>query len=86
MAHLTPPPHMSASLCGEICITPPQMCMQRKRAEPLFWLSDAVFHCERETTLFVLPKEDTARNQWFSCVYNTVQNSSTQILDRVQRI
>ncbi len=30
---------------------------------------DAVFHCERETTLFGLPKEDTTRNQ---CIYNTV--------------
>ncbi len=33
---------------------------------------DAVFRCERETTLFGLPKEDTARNQWLSCSYNTV--------------
>ncbi len=32
---------------------------------------DAVFHCERESTLFGLPKEDTTRNQWLSCVYNT---------------
>ncbi len=33
---------------------------------------DAVFHCESETTLFGLPKEDTTRNQWLSCIYNTV--------------
>ncbi len=33
---------------------------------------DAVFRCERETTLFGLPKEDTTRNQWLSCIYNTV--------------
>ncbi len=33
---------------------------------------DAVFHCERESSLFGLPKEDTTRNQWFSCIYNTV--------------
>ncbi len=33
---------------------------------------DAVFRCERETTVFVLPKEDTTRDQWLSCVYNTV--------------
>ncbi len=33
---------------------------------------DAVFHCESESTLFGLPKEDTTRNQWFSCIYNTV--------------
>ncbi len=33
---------------------------------------DAVFHCESESTLFGLPKKDTTRNQWLSCVYNTV--------------
>ncbi len=33
---------------------------------------DAVFHCESESTLFGLPKEDTTRNQWLSCIYNTV--------------
>ncbi len=31
---------------------------------------DAVFCCE--STLFGLPKEDTNRNQWLSCIYNTV--------------
>ncbi len=31
-----------------------------------------VFHCERESTFFGLPKEDTTRNQWLSCIYNTV--------------
>ncbi len=33
---------------------------------------DAVFHCESKTTLFGLPKEETTRNQWLSCIYNTV--------------
>ncbi len=33
---------------------------------------DAVFRCESETTLFGLSKEDTTRNQWLSCIYNTV--------------
>ncbi len=33
---------------------------------------DAVFPCESETTLFGLPKQDTTRNQWLSCIYNTV--------------
>ncbi len=28
--------------------------------------------CESETTFFGLPKEDTTRNQWLSCIYNTV--------------
>ncbi len=35
-------------------------------------LEDAVFCCERESTLFRLPKEDTTRNQWLNCIYNTV--------------
>ncbi len=33
---------------------------------------DAVFCCESENTLFGLPKEDTIRNQWLSCISNTV--------------
>ncbi len=33
---------------------------------------DAGFRCESETSLFGLPKKDTARNQWLSYVYNTV--------------
>ncbi len=32
---------------------------------------DAVFRGERESTLFGLPEEDTTRNQWLSCIYNT---------------
>ncbi len=39
---------------------------------PLPCPGDAVFRCESESTLFGLPNEDTTRNQWFSCVYNTV--------------
>ncbi len=31
----------------------------------------AVFHCESESTLFGLSKEDTTRYQWLSCIYNT---------------
>ncbi len=27
---------------------------------------------ESESTFFGLPKEDTIRNQWLSCIYNTV--------------
>ncbi len=33
---------------------------------------DAVFRYESESTLFGLPKVDTTRNQWLSCIYNTV--------------
>ncbi len=39
---------------------------------PVPFPGDAVFRCESETTLFGLPKEDTTRNQWLSCIYNTV--------------
>ncbi len=35
-------------------------------------LRDAVFRCESESTLFWLRKEDTTRNQWLNCIYNTV--------------
>ncbi len=31
-----------------------------------------MFRCESETTLFGLPKENTTRNQWLSCIYDTV--------------
>uniref|UniRef100_A0A672PGE2 Transmembrane and coiled-coil domains protein 1-like n=1 Tax=Sinocyclocheilus grahami TaxID=75366 RepID=A0A672PGE2_SINGR len=40
---------------------------------------DAVFCCESETTLFGLPKEDTTRNQWLSCIYNTVTGGLSSI-------
>ncbi len=39
---------------------------------------DAVFRCESESTLFGLPKEDTTRNQWLSCIYNTVPEQFNQ--------
>ncbi len=73
---------MSMSLCGKICKTPPK-CIRKERGV-IFILAvvllllpapcpgDAVFRCESESTLFGLPKEDTTRNQWISCVYNTV--------------
>ncbi len=35
-------------------------------------VSHSAFSCESESTLFGLPKEDTTRNQWLSCIYNTV--------------
>ncbi len=31
-----------------------------------------MFRCESESTMFGLPKENTTRNQWLSCIYNTV--------------
>jgi len=33
---------------------------------------DDMFRFESETNLFGLPKEGTTRNQWLSCIYNTV--------------
>ncbi len=74
---------MSMSLCGKICITPPK-CSRKERGRDFYshcsivaaactmsWRC-CVFHCESESTLFGLPKEDTTRNQWLSCIYNTV--------------
>ncbi len=31
-----------------------------------------MFRCESETTLFGLANENTTRNKWLSCIYNTV--------------
>ncbi len=31
-----------------------------------------MFRCESESTLFGLPNEYTTRNQWLSCIYNSV--------------
>ncbi len=58
-----------------------QMHTQRKGARLIVVLllppepcpGDAVFRWESETTLFGLPKEDTTRNQWSRCFYNTVE-------------
>ncbi len=71
---------MSTSRCGEICKTNVYAKKEGRTiilAVVLLLLpapcpGDAVFRCESESTLFGLPKEDTTRNQWLSCVYNTV--------------
>ncbi len=76
-------PHMSTSLCGKICITPLKCIYTMKEGGTIILVvvlllpaapcsGDAVFHCESKTTLFGLPKEYTTRNQWLSCIYNTV--------------
>ncbi len=47
-----------------------------------------MFRCESETTLFGLPKEDTTRNQWLSCIYNTVPeqfNPNIRVVDNTVR-
>ncbi len=65
---------MSTSRCGKIYKTPPKRIRKERRRNyyPAPSPGDAVFPCERESTLFGLPKEDTTRNQWSSCIYNTV--------------
>ncbi len=66
---------MSTSCCGKICKTPPKRIRNETIILAVVLLlplelrpGDAVFHCESESTLFGLPKEDTTRNQWLSCV------------------
>ncbi len=48
-------------IIAELLLLPPAPCP-----------GDAVFRCERETTFFGLPKEDTTKTQWLSYIYNTV--------------
>ncbi len=65
---------MSTSLCGKICITQPK-CLRKARVHDFYSRSsivDAAFHCESESTLFGVSKEDTTRNQRLSCLYNTL--------------
>jgi len=72
-------PHMSTSRCGEI--HRPNVYTMKEGltfilAVVLFLprmlcSGDAVFHCESESTLFGLSKEDTTRNQGLSYIYNT---------------
>ncbi len=81
MAHSNTPPHVYI-MVWEICKTSPKRTRKERRrnyysrcsivaaAGAMSW--DAVFHCESESTLFGLPKDDTTRNQWLSCIYNTV--------------
>ncbi len=41
-----------------------------------------MFHCEIETTLFGLPNKYTTKNQWLSCIYNTISeqyNANIQV-------
>ncbi len=72
-------PHMSTSRSGEIFITPPK-CLCKERGHDFYSCCSNVAAagamswrcCESETTFFGLPKDDTIRNQWLSCIYNTV--------------
>ncbi len=70
-------------MCGKICLIPPK-CVSNEKGRDFYSrcsiiaAADAMsrrcgaFHCESESSLFGLPKEDTTRNQWLSCIYNTV--------------
>ncbi len=72
-------PHMSTSQCGEICKTPPK-CIRKERGRDFYSRCSnvAAMSWRRCVSLwkrnyFVWPsKEDTTRNQWLSCIYNTV--------------
>ncbi len=75
-------PHMSTSLCGKICITL-HKCIRNERRRSYYSVCSVVaaagvMFWRRCVSLwkrnyFVWdPKEDTTRNQWLSCVYNTV--------------
>ncbi len=84
-------PHVSTSRCGKICKTPPKcICNERRwnyyshcsivaAAGAMSWRC-CVSLLKRK--YFGHPKEDTTRNLWLSCIYNTVvfttlfQNSS----------
>ncbi len=50
-----------AIILAVVLLLPPASCR-----------GDAVFRCERENYFVWDPKEDTTRNQWLSCIYNTV--------------
>ncbi len=81
-AHSNMPPNVYITLCGKIAKHHPKVYAKKEGvifilAVVLFLLTepcpgDAVFRCESETTLFGLPKEDTTKNQWLNCIYNTV--------------
>ncbi len=78
----TPHSNMSKSLCGEICITPPKRIRNERRrsyysvcsvvaaAGVMFWRR-CVSLWKRNYFVWD-PNEDTTRNQWFSCIHNTV--------------
>ncbi len=88
MANLNTPPHVYITVWEDLHNTA-QTYTQTKGARFLFspvllllppalCPEDTVFHCDSETILFGLPKEDTARNQWLSCIYNTLPEQFNQ--------
>ncbi len=76
-------PHMSTSRCGEICKTPPIYAKKEGGtiilAVVLMLSPEPLFHCEREATLFGLPKENTTRNQWLSCKWLNCWKSNVSL-------
>ncbi len=79
-------PHVSTSRCGKICKTPPKcICNERRwnyyshcsivaAAGAMSWRC-CVSLLKRK--YFGHPKEDTTRNLWLSCIYNTVPEQFT---------
>ncbi len=74
--------HMSTSRCEKICKTPPK-CLHKERRRSYYSRCSIVaaagamsWRCcvslWKRKYFFGLPKEDTTRNQWLSCIYNTV--------------
>ncbi len=47
--------------------------------QPVPCPGDAVCLCESESTFFGLPKEDTTRNKWLSCIYTVPEQFNPNI-------
>ncbi len=74
-------PHMSRSRSGKICITLPK-CMRDERRRSYYSGFSVVLETLWKRNYFVWDtKEDTTRNQWLWCIYNTVpeQNTNTGV-------
>ncbi len=69
----------STSQCGKICKTPPK-CISKERRRNYYSRCSIIAAtsimswrcCVSLWKYFVWAKEDTIRNQWLSCIYNTV--------------
>ncbi len=74
---------MTTSQCGEIFITPPK-CIHNEGSQNFYsgcsvvaCPGDAVFRCERETTLFGLSRGH--KNQWLGCIYTVPEQLNPDI-------
>ncbi len=71
-------PHMSTSRCGNICLMPSK-CSRKERRQNYYSRCSTVAAAGamswRQCFVVkekILPKEDSTRNQWLSCIYNTM--------------